>query len=562
MSQDKEYIGQLAEIMVRKGVSHVVVSPGSRNAPVIIIFSRNGKLNLTSIADERSAGFVALGMAQQLGRPVALVCTSGSAAVNYGPAISEAYYQKIPLLVITADRPAAWIDQGDGQTIRQDKLFSNYIRKSYNLTENVTNPESEWFFSRMVNEAIDRCRFPVPGPVHLNLPVSEPLYKLDNVEASPDVRIIEVQCSRQRIDDENLHELINLWNTSDRKLIMAGQFIPGEAPGEAIGRLAEDPSVIVLTETTSNLRGDGYIQCIDRVIEGLTETDSDYIPDILLTFGGAIISKKIKALLRKMKPRQHWHISPDQEEFHLDTYQSLTKTIVSDVNLFLEQMAEKSIVHASNYRDFWLQRNNLHRIKHETFMAQAGYSDLKVYELLADKLPERSHLHLANSTPVRYAQLFEHKQLISFWSNRGASGIDGCVSTAVGAAMLTSELVTVITGDIGFFYDSNALWNQQLPGNLRIILINNGGGNIFRILPGPDHYQELEPYLETAHNYNARGIAENFGVEYFHAESLEEINALFPVVFDVKTKPVLFEIVTPSIESANILRQYFKYLIA
>jgi 2-succinyl-5-enolpyruvyl-6-hydroxy-3-cyclohexene-1-carboxylate synthase len=561
VNQGKEHIGRMAEIMAEKGVVNVVVSPGSRNAPAIILFSRNGKLILTSIADERSAGFFALGMARQLNQPVALLCTSGSAPVNYGPAVSEAFYQKIPLLVITADRPAAWIDQGDGQTIRQERLFANFIRKSYNLPENIHNAESQWHFDRIVNEAIDYTRFPVGGPVHLNLPLTEPLYDIDDTPASPEVRIIGLAGVKSQVDSLQMQQLAQIWNSSGRKMILAGQLPPDPDINQVVGLLADDPSVVVLTETTSNLKGESYIGCIDRVIEGLNEKNVEYAPEILLTFGGAVVSKKIKAMLRKMKPPHHWHISSDTTEFHLDTYQSLTLTIASGAADFLRKLRSASIPVESSFRDVWEKQNLAHKRNHSRFLGLTGYSDLKVYEMLFDNIPEGSHIHLGNSTPVRYAQLFDHSRNYRFWSNRGTSGIDGCVSTAVGAASVNPEPLTVITGDIGFFYDSNALWNQHLPANLRIVLINNGGGNIFRVLPGPDRYAELGPYLETSHSYNARGISENFGVDYFMADQLDKLQNVLPQFYQDTGKTALLEIVTPSGESAETIRNYFKYMI-
>ena len=561
MNQGNVQIGQMAEIMARKGVGNVVVSPGSRNAPAIIMFSKNGKLKLTSVADERSAGFFALGTAQQLGQPVALLCTSGSAAVNYGPAISEAYYQKIPLLIITADRPVAWIDQGDGQTIRQERLFANFIRKSYSLPEKVDDDERIWYFERLVNEAIDYCSFPVQGPVHINLPVSEPLYDIAENDASPDVRIIQMAKVFQQVETLQMEKLVSLWNSSSRKMILAGQFSPGKSPEELVSKLATDPSVVVLTETTSNLTGSGYVECIDRVIEGLTKENQDFIPEILLTIGGAVVSKKIKALLRKMKPTHHWHISPDPTEFHLDTYQSLTLTIPVDEASFLSQLGKKSMAVESNFREIWSQRNNDRRLRHERFLDKVVYSDLEVYNLLFDQIPEGSHIHLGNSTPVRYAQLFQHQHKFRFWSNRGTSGIDGCVSTAVGAASVLDVPLTVITGDIGFFYDSNALWNKHLSPTLRVILINNGGGNIFRILPGPDKFTEMEPYLETVHSFNAEGIANNYGVQYFKADSSDSLSSSLKTFYSDCGKPALLEIVTPAKESAETLKNYFKYMI-
>jgi 2-succinyl-5-enolpyruvyl-6-hydroxy-3-cyclohexene-1-carboxylate synthase len=560
MSQGKEQIGRLAEILYRKGIRNVVVSPGSRNAPVIIGLFQSGLINLISVADERSAGFFAIGIAQQLNETVALLCTSGSAAVNYGPAVSEAYYQKLPLLVITADRPVEWIDQGDGQTIRQSNLFANFIRKSYNLPEDTTGSESRWYFDRTVCEAADRCRYPAGGPVHLNLPMAEPLYEISNASRHPDIRLIGLMPVDTKISPENMHLLAEQWNSSQRKLILAGQMVPDEKLQMLVRSFADDPSTVVLTETISNLPCDEFVQCIDRVIEGMEDDISSFLPEILVTIGGAVVSKKVKSLFRKFRPQHHWNINPDPVDFHLDTYQSLTVTIPCQPVSFLRELAEFAVPGTGTFRDIWAGRNRQRREKHQACLDQAAWSDLKAYDILFANIPDGSHIHLANSTPVRYAQLFESGRNYVFWSNRGTSGIDGCVSTAAGAAYASKQQLTVITGDIGFFYDSNALWNRNLTPNLRIVLINNGGGNIFRILPGPDQYDVMEPFLETSHSLNARGLAENFGVTWYSASDAESLTGILPLFYAESPTPALLEIFTPAAQSAEILRNYFKYI--
>ncbi|HPF65630.1 2-succinyl-5-enolpyruvyl-6-hydroxy-3-cyclohexene-1-carboxylic-acid synthase [Lentimicrobium sp.] len=561
MSQ--EHLSLLASIIAEKGITHAVVSPGSRNAPAIIAFSRSGRLKLISISDERSAGFYALGMAQQLGHTVALLCTSGSAALNYAPAVAEAYYQKVPLLVITADRPAEWIDQGDGQTIRQQEVYANFIRKSFQLPHHIDNLSNYWHFSRMVNEAVDRTRFPAPGPVHLNLPLAEPLYDLQLNPEPGDIRINNLIEVEHRIPESALQGLVAQWNKAGSKLILAGQLPPGHGLEHWLCKLAEDPSVAVFTETTSNLHSQGCIRCIDRTIEGITDEQlPGYTPDILLTFGGAVVSKKIRALFRKMKPAQHWHINPDPDDFHLDTYQSLTLTIPSEAAVFIRQLAAVVTPAQSDFRARWQLLSERHLIKHGDFLANASFSDLTVFEALFRQIPDDTHLHLGNSTPIRYAQLFDEASRYTTWSNRGTSGIDGCVSTAAGAAAIGKHPVTVITGDIGFFYDSNALWNNHLPPSLRIILINNGGGNIFRVIPGPDRYEELEPYIETSHRFNAEGIAKNFGVNYYPATDQASLLKLLPAFYGPQNnnQPALLEIFTPAVTSAETLRNYFKFI--
>ena len=562
MTEGKEQIARLAEIMIRKGIRNVVVSPGSRNAPVVILFSRYPELKLVSVADERSAGFFALGMAQRLNEPVAVLCTSGSAAINYGPAISEAFYQKVPMFVITADRPPEWIDQGDGQTIRQQNLFANYIRKSYQLPSDTETPQNRWYFDRQVSEAADRCVFPVSGPVHVNLPLAEPLYNLENTSVPVDVRSPGVAQCVNKLSDDQLAQLADIWNSSSRKMVIAGQLPPGHGLDSPIRKITNDPSVILLTETTSNLEEDSHIRCIDRVIEGISGEMGTFQPEILLTFGGAIVSKKIKALLRKYRPAHHWHVSDDPDEFHLDTYQSLTLTLPVTAESFLSQFAGAVKPGSGSYFNDWVNRKMNRKERHGNYLGQLPWCDMKAYEVLFRGIPAGSHVHLSNSTPVRYAQLFDQPRSFRFWSNRGTSGIDGCVSTAAGAALATNETVTVITGDIGFFYDSNALWNHHLTPNLKIIMVNNGGGNIFRILPGPDKYPVMGPFLETAHSLHADGLASNFGLDYFVVSDEKQLAEVLPSFYAELNRPALLEICTPSGVSAETLKNYFKYLIS
>lgn len=564
MNKGKEQISLLAMLMTEKGITHVVVSPGSRNAPVIIILSQYEQLNLVSIADERSAGFYALGIALTTGKPVALVCTSGSASLNYAPAIAEAYYQKVPLLVITADRPEEWIDQGDGQTIRQEGIFANYIRKSYQLPVSAAMPDQQWYTERLINEAIDRCLYPAAGPVHINLPLAEPLYNIAEQPSQPTVRNIRMAACETVVSEAELSRLTTRWNNAGRKMILTGQ-LPQNLPLQsALDQLAQNDSVIVLTETTSNLYNPAYIGCIDRVIDGMDESaTAEFRPDILLTFGGAVVSKKIKSLIRKMKPAEHWHTGDDPDEFYLDTFQSLTLTIPVKAEVFAGQLAANSVNNPGNYRRLWHDRSSIRKQLHNRYTASIQYSDFQVYDVLFNHIPVNTWVHLSNSTPVRYAQLFDHKPGFLTAANRGTSGIDGCVSTAAGAASVSAEPVTVISGDISFLYDSNALWNQQLDVRFRIVLINNGGGNIFRILEVPADFPAMEPYIETVHPYSAEGLVSAFGLNYFRATDKQSLLAVLDDFYDYsRQKAALLEIFTPNIESAKVLKDYFKFLNA
>ncbi len=562
MSKGKEQIGLLAALMIQKGITQVVASPGSRNAPAIIMFAQHKSLKLISIADERSAGFFALGMAIKTRNPVALLCTSGTAPLNYAPAIAEAYYQKIPLLVITADRPKEWIDQGDGQTIRQENIFANYIRKSFSLPSVAETPESQWFANRIINEAIDRCRYPEAGPVHLNLPIAEPLYRIELNEPLPRFRTISIASIEKKISPDQMKKLSQQWNGAFSKLILIGQVAEGVNISRLLTRLSEDPSVVIMMETTSNIHHPKFINCIDRVIDGIDGAEIEKLkPEILLTFDGAIVSKKIKALLRKMKPEVHWHVSPDPDEFHTDTYQSLTLTIPVSAGSFIAQLTETFSPVTSEYHLNWLERSSVRRNLHHQFIRKVEFCDMQVYDILFGKIPEGTDIHLANSTPVRYAQLFDQSGKQRFYSNRGTSGIDGCVSTAAGSAYVSTNPITVISGDIGFLYDSNALWNVNLKPDFRIVVINNGGGNIFRILEGPSDFEQLEPYIETVHQFNVQGMAANFGLDYFQATDKQTLEEMLVRFYDYSHgKAAILEIITPNILSANVLKEYFKFL--
>lgn len=556
------HLALLGAILIKKGIRRIVVSPGSRNAPAIIRFNRIPGMHLYSIADERSAGFYALGMALETRETVALLCTSGSAALNYAAAIAEAYYQQLPLLVITTDRPAEWIDQGDGQTIRQQQVFANYIRKSFQLPEiNNNNPEEIAFFARLSAEAIDRTQFPVCGPVHLNIPVREPLYDIDFDHPFADITLPSLIGVVNQVSSANIATLAEIWNACPSRLILVGQLPVNNVLSKKLRSLAANGSVVVLMESTSNIRGEGFAGCIDALIEGLTpETQPEFSPQLLLTLGGAIVSKKIKALLRKIKPAHHWHVSPDVEGFHMDTFRSLTLTLPVRPDIFLDQLAGLSLHTSSTFADLWKQRAKERQKKHEAYLKAIPFTDFKAYEHIFNSLPNNGELFLGNSTPVRYGQLFSKLNGYPVQSNRGTSGIDGCVSTAAGAAMVAEHTVTVITGDISFFYDSNALWNDALPANLRIILINNGGGNIFRVIPGPDKFEELEPFIETAHHRSGEALAKGFGLEYYSASGEAELLSALKPFFNHSDKTALLEIFTPNKLSAQVLKDYFKFI--
>jgi 2-succinyl-5-enolpyruvyl-6-hydroxy-3-cyclohexene-1-carboxylate synthase len=559
----KQTIIDLVNVCYAKGIRKVVFSPGSRNAPLIIAFNEHKGFECFAIPDERVAAFFGLGMAQQTHETVAIVSTSGSAALNYSPAIAEAYYQRIPMLVLTADRPPEWIDQGNGQTMRQRNLYQNFIKKSYEINHETTHPDELWYNVRIYNEAINETRIEAKGPVHINLPLREPLYdfKLD-FNNKTFVKIIDQVSPPPELSTQVLDSLSQKWNQSSKKLILCGITPRSQALNDLLSTLSADPSVIILTETTSNVTHPNFIEQLDRVLFTIEEKDGqNFKPEILLTFGTKIVAKKIKTLFRNWDIEEHWHL--DESDIVIDTFKSLTSHLRSDLVHFFKEIIKRTKHKNSTYAASWHKQDQLCKRKHESFLATLEWSDLKAYEICLNSLPENSNLQMANSTAVRYVQLMSKRADISYYSNRGVAGIDGCSSTAAGAAWVNVNKTILVTGDVAFFYDSNALWTPYLKKDLRIILFNNQGGNIFRFIPGPDSTEQLETFFEAHHNKSARHLAAAYDIAYFSADNEAELTRSLPSFWQDQTdnKPAILEIFTPRLKNAQILKSYFRHLL-
>lgn len=448
MFSDKKNIQILIETLAQKGVKDIVLCPGSRNAPLSLTFFNHPSFTTIVIPDERSAAYFAVGIAQQTKTPVVICCTSGTAVLNFAPAIAEAYYQEIPLLVITADRPEMWIDQQDGQTIRQKNVFSNYINSSHEIIGDETGNESEIQTQRTAEIAFHESLFPKKGTVHINVPLDEPLYRRSDEKC--EIILKEIPKEIPAIEEKLISTLSQKWNESKKKMIIAGLNDPNDQLNSLLSKMAEDESVIVLTETSSNLKNEKFISCIDRTLSAINETNVDsFSPELLLTFGGPVISKKIKALLRKHRPKEHWNIDP--AGLGTNTYQCLTRSIKTSPVSFFESFVLKTEKQNSTYFSVWKSADKKTEKLHKEYLSSSPYCDLTVFEKIVASIPQNSVLQMGNSTPVRYVQLFNETKNNFYYSNRGTSGIDGCVSTAAGFAYSSNETVTIISGDIGFF---------------------------------------------------------------------------------------------------------------
>jgi 2-succinyl-5-enolpyruvyl-6-hydroxy-3-cyclohexene-1-carboxylate synthase len=542
----------ILEICLTKGITNIIISPGSRNAPLTIGFAQNPNFTCYSIADERCAAFFALGIAQQTKKPTAIICTSGSALLNYYPAVAEAFYSQIPLIVISADRPQSKIDIGDGQTIRQENVFQNHSVFNANLTEEASD-ENDLKINKAIETAILQ-----KGPVHINAPFEEPLYETISVlSVQPKITHSEEILGTKTI--ENVANFVSIWNSAKRKLILVGVNEANVIEQEIIENFAKDPSVVVLTETTSNLHHPDFINSIDTLITPFEDVDfKELNPDVLITFGGMIVSKRIKGFLRKHKPKEHWHIDTLRA---YDTFNALTQHFVMQPNDFFKQLLSKTSFTKSKYAEKIGTIYKFRKVRRNQYLEKIPFSDFKVFEKVIESLPKNSQLQISNSSAIRYAQLIHIDPAIEVFCNRGTSGIDGSTSTAIGAAVGSQKPNVFITGDISFLYDSNALWNSYIPKNFKIILINNGGGGIFRILPGHEEKPVFNTYFETSHHLTAEHLAKMYQFEYLTASNTESLEIGIDNLYSKNDKPVILEIFTPTTENDVILKQYFKELV-
>ena len=547
----KRSIQILAYLLKEYGIFNIVISPGSRNAPLAIHFSETDEFNCYSIVDERSAAFVGLGMAKSEKKPVAITCTSGSASANYYPAITEAFYQNIPMLILTADRPTDYVDIFDGQTIRQNAIYAQHSYGDFQLMEDGKENADDENFS-LIKKAIELC-FEKQGPVHINIPLEEPLYQL--VSELPTFPPVEKNISKKQYELPS--NLAAEWNLSKRILILVGTRDYSEELEMQLGQLVKNHSVVVLTEATSNITHPKFFSHIDRYIFNFSEEDfKTYAPDLLVTIGQNVVSKKVKQFLRKAKPKNHWHI---HEVWQPDTFFSLTEKIETQPEIFFKKLLNFIKLEPQPYFNLWDVLRDKRDLKHNDYCLKAPFSDFKFFEILSEKLPENINLHFSNSSAIRYAQLFDF-QKNKIFCNRGTSGIDGSTSTAMGFAMKSAQQTVLVTGDLSFFYDISGLWNNYIPPYTRIIVFNNGGGDIFKIIPGPNSTNALDEFILTKHHKNAELIAKHFGFSYTKVSDEDTLSRVLDNFFKQDVKAKILEVDTAAVENSEVLKNYFEAL--
>ncbi len=513
MYSNKENVNILTALLVAHGVQHAVVCPGSRNSAIVHNLNECPDIACYPVTDERSAGFYALGMAQALRRPVVVCVTSGTALLNLAPAMAEAYYQHIPLVAVSADRPPQWIDQLDGQTLPQTDALGRFVRKAVSLSE-PHDAEEHWYCNRLVNEALIAALQGGGGPVHINVPITEPLFDY-TVSELPIERKIEWTAAEML--PATLSRVTRRFLQAKRPMLITGQ-----------------PMNPLFDEAVS-LVGD----------------DEAYVPDFVLCIGGSIVSKRLKRFLRKAK--EAWVINETGEIN--DTFMNLTHVVQGDGEALADHIRFMLVTEPHPFVQLWDEL--LAHIRQQTEAYQPGYSQMSAVKYFEAHVGD-AEIHYANSSAIRLANTFAQHPV---WCNRGVNGIEGSLSTAAGFSCVTDKRVFCVIGDLSFFYDQNALWNQNLRGNLRILLLNNGKGGIFNMLKGLEQSPARDAYVAASHNTSAEGICRQNDVVYLSADGPQQLHQAIDTLLNIESdRPVLLEVFTDAEDDTNVYKDYFNTL--
>ena len=505
----KENVNILTALLVAHGVRHAVVCPGSRNSAIVHNFNECPFIQCYPVTDERSAGFYAMGMAQALKQPVVVCVTSGTALLNLAPAIAEAFYQHIPLVAISADRPQQWIDQLDGQTLPQSDALGRFVKKAVSLLE-PHDAEEKWYCNRLVNEALLAAMR--GGPVHINVPITEPLFEY-SVDELPAER--KIAYAATDMSPATLSHVTRMFLSATRPMLISGQ-----------------PMNPLLDEAVS-IVGD----------------DEEYVPDFVLYIGGSIVSKRLKRFLRKAK--ETWVVNNTGEI--ADTFMNLTHVFQGDGEAVADHIRFMMVMEPHPFIQKW--DDLLARIRLQAESYEPAYSELAAVKYFEHYVGD-AEVHYANSSAIRLANSFAQHPV---WCNRGVNGIEGSLSTAAGFSCVTDKRVYCVIGDLSFFYDQNALWNQNLQGNFRILLLNNGCGGIFNMLPGLEQSPARDQYVAAAHHTSAEGICQQNDIVYISASDMPQLHAGIDTLLNIESdRPVLLEVFTDPYDDEQTLKDYYK----
>lgn len=550
MYSNNKLIQQLVYLLKINNIRKIVVSPGSRHFPLSHSMENDSFFEMYSVVDERSAAFFALGLIQESDEPVAICCSSGTSVVNYGSAVSEAFYQKLPLLLLTADRVPELLGQMEDQMIKQDDVFRKFIKYHGQLPLLKTELD-EWYANRIINEALIELNHHGRGPVHINYPIFEHRTDTFETETLPKFRKISLYDAQTSNDDwSSLRKKIE----GKKVMIVCGQSVPfTKRLNDALDLFCKNFSCVIITDRISNCVHSHAITNAFVVLKALSvKEQEDMAPEVIISLGGNIVfNSEIKDYVKRNAANAlQWQVGPESKV--CDTFRKLKDVFEMNEYMFFEKISENLLSNSNNaYFEAWSQ------ISETVVEPQVDYSQLNAIGQLINNLPENSVLQLANSNAIRMAHLFRINSSVKCFCNRGVNGIDGSMSTAVGYAAKSDKPVFLIIGDLSFFYDMNALWNRHLSPNIRILLVNNQGGAVMHLPFKNDMGAVLTKHTSAGHATTAKGWVESVGVSYLSATNAAELKYGVDKLVDLSVKgPILLEVFTVKDDDAAVYKKF------
>ena len=553
MYSNLKSVQYLVAMLEKKGVKNIVISAGTSHDAIVRTIENDNFFKTYNIVDERSAAFFALGLIQELNQPVAIISTSGTATVNYLSGATEAYYRKMPLIIITADKNPYYLNQKEDQMINQKEIFNNVIKHSVTLPI-VNNSKDEWYCKRLINEALLEMNHHGIGPVHINVPIEEGMFAIDEwftTSTLPKINLIE------RI---NINTPKNKWKEKfdslkgKKVLIIYGQdYNINETKIKNLEKVFDNYNCVISVDKLSNIHCKGALELSRATLAKKSSPGfSELIPDLIIFLAGNVVWDG-KGVLKKYKKEFDTWIVTEEGEIQ-DLYRNLSTIFECKTEEFLEEMSKHKVEKSNLYYETWKKNSN------EFKMPNFEYSNLYVTQKLMNNIPKNSILNLANSTTIRIAQYFYLDNSVKVFCNRGVHGIDGCMSTFIGQSAITDRLSFLIIGDLTFFYDMNALWNRYLGKNIRILLVNNSGASLFHFNQGLKKFPTLNENVAAEHDATAKGWVESRGFKYLCSHTKEEFdNAIEEFISEKSEQPIILEVFTKKEEDAKLQHEFFEF---
>ncbi len=541
-------------MLKEKNIRNCVLSAGSRNLPFVHSVEEDDFFNCYSVVDERSAGYFALGLAQQLNEPVVISCTSSTATCNYWPPVAEAFYQNVPLIVLTSDRDPEMLGQWEDQMIDQVGMYDRHVRKSINLPI-INNRNDEIYCQRLLNEAfLELNHNGFTGPIHINIPTNT-YNRTFNVKELPKINVIE----RLSYNDskEKWKEKQQRLKKANRILVTCGQknYVSDELKAQ-INMFFKKYNSTIIVDYMSNLDFEEGINTTILMDSNYVSSDKmkELMPEIVISFGGQIFSG-IKVQLKNNNGKfEHWLIQENGQV--VDLYKSLKNIFECTPEYFFKFMNEEMENNTANNKIYY---NEFKEYEKSIVYPEFEYCSIYAIKNVVERIPENSILHLSINDSIRITNYFKIKKNIRTYANIGTHGIDGCMSSFIGQACADIEKNSyLIIGDLAFFYDMNSLRINRMPKNVHILLINNHGGSEFYY---NKIWQNSSSDMHTAarHNIKAEGWVKENGFEYLAAHDKKSFDDCLSKFMNNNTnKPILLEVFTEMSSDAKQIEKFYE----